>query len=86
MTEENTKTGPELYALGVKWLNRAAGYWGSGTELTEEVSTIDAATIAAAAFAGAHAAALGTLAAAESEDETLQSAWRAAVGDTSPAA
>lgn len=86
MTEENAKTGPELYALGVEWLGKAATAWDSASDKQEELSAQGAAAIAGAAFAGAHAAALGTLAAAESEDDTLQKAWRAAVGDTSPIA
>lgn len=78
---DTATTGPELYKLGVEWLKKAEERW-IITQLPQANDTaLAAAAIAQAAFAGAHAAALGTLAADESDSDELSAAWCAAVGD-----
>lgn len=81
MADEDT-TGPALYERGIGWLETAQEYWaGAGDERGETMAT-SAAQIAAACFAGAQAAAFGSLAASETEDDALAKAWRAAIGDS----
>ena len=95
MTDQ-IQTGPELYELGVRFLRlarEALPDWPNPSDYLEKPeeyrlalasrdSRIERSTaIAAAAFTGAQAAALGALAADEAESKELAQAWRDAIGD-----
>lgn len=78
------ETGPELYRLGVIWLEKARADLKEFGDENQNCGLASAsAAIAAAAFAGAHAAAFGQLAADAAHDEgdtKLAIAWATAVG------
>ncbi|HYF72540.1 MAG TPA: hypothetical protein VD864_06945 [Nocardioides sp.] len=82
MTEP--KTGPELYAAGLAWLETASQSFSESKDVVGYERAYSASHLAQTCFAGAQAAAWGSVAADEVGDEKLAKAWRATVGDTEP--
>lgn len=93
---EKTMTGPELYTKGVEHFQTAEmaaeetilpSHFDDMPAYREAVrqraAVVNAtATLAAAAFAGAQAAAWGTIVIDEVRSDDLAAAWRKATGDT----